>query len=329
MRRLMWALPAALLVAPWSSADDPKPDKKAKPALAVPATPLIPLAGGDDKKDEKKDDKKDDAKPADLKSAAGRAAEVNAIQKDYNSGMLAYSQAMRAAEKADDKQKARQEALKKMPQIKPLAERAWAVVDADAKDQPAFDALIWLQGKGPQAKLAGMPDISELLLKHHLDNPKIGQAINTQSSEKFLRAVAEKAKDPAGKARALYTLAGKFQNEVMSKQRLLDRVADGKDKDAIEKATKELAAVKAHEKEAEALFGKIVKDKELADAVYLERGDLKITFGQRAEGDLFEMRHLSVGKTAPDIIGEDLDGKPIKLSDYRGQVVMLDFWGHW
>ncbi|MFM1872441.1 MAG: AhpC/TSA family [Planctomycetota bacterium] len=37
----------------------------------------------------------------------------------------------------------------------------------------------------------------------------------------------------------------------------------------------------------------------------------------------------SVGCTAPDIVGEDLDGVAFKLSDYRGKVVFLDFWGDW
>jgi hypothetical protein len=32
---------------------------------------------------------------------------------------------------------------------------------------------------------------------------------------------------------------------------------------------------------------------------------------------------------APEIAGKDLDGKAFKLSDYRGKVVLLDFWGHW
>lgn len=36
-----------------------------------------------------------------------------------------------------------------------------------------------------------------------------------------------------------------------------------------------------------------------------------------------------VGKVAPDIRGKDLDGKKFKLSDYRGKVVLLDFWGNW
>jgi cytochrome oxidase Cu insertion factor (SCO1/SenC/PrrC family) len=38
---------------------------------------------------------------------------------------------------------------------------------------------------------------------------------------------------------------------------------------------------------------------------------------------------LAVGQFAPDIEGEDLDGVPFKLSDYRGKVVVLDFWGTW
>ena len=38
---------------------------------------------------------------------------------------------------------------------------------------------------------------------------------------------------------------------------------------------------------------------------------------------------LAIGKVAPDIEGDDLDGKKFKLSDYRGKVVVLDFWGNW
>lgn len=38
---------------------------------------------------------------------------------------------------------------------------------------------------------------------------------------------------------------------------------------------------------------------------------------------------FNVGQMAPDINGEDLDGVRFKLSDYRGKVVVLDFWGHW
>ena|SRR5437762_2084867 len=38
---------------------------------------------------------------------------------------------------------------------------------------------------------------------------------------------------------------------------------------------------------------------------------------------------VKVGNVALEIEGKDIDDKPFKLSDYRGKVVMLDFWAHW
>jgi len=38
---------------------------------------------------------------------------------------------------------------------------------------------------------------------------------------------------------------------------------------------------------------------------------------------------LEIGKVAPEIEAEDVYGVPFKLSDYRGKVVVLDFWGDW
>lgn len=44
---------------------------------------------------------------------------------------------------------------------------------------------------------------------------------------------------------------------------------------------------------------------------------------------LFAREHLTLGSIAPDIVGVDLDGVTLKLSDYKGKVVLLDFWGDW
>jgi carbamoyltransferase len=43
----------------------------------------------------------------------------------------------------------------------------------------------------------------------------------------------------------------------------------------------------------------------------------------------FEKERLQIGMLAPDIVGHDLDGRPMKLSEFRGKVVVVDFWGDW
>jgi hypothetical protein len=50
---------------------------------------------------------------------------------------------------------------------------------------------------------------------------------------------------------------------------------------------------------------------------------------QQAKGALERIKTFGIGKTAPEIEGEDLFGKHFKLSDYRGKVVVIDFWGDW
>jgi cytochrome oxidase Cu insertion factor (SCO1/SenC/PrrC family) len=36
-----------------------------------------------------------------------------------------------------------------------------------------------------------------------------------------------------------------------------------------------------------------------------------------------------VGQLAPDLEGEDIEGTRFRLSDYRGKVVVLDFWANY
>lgn len=57
----------------------------------------------------------------------------------------------------------------------------------------------------------------------------------------------------------------------------------------------------------------------------------RTTYGAIADAHLnpHAKDDLAVGKPAPEIEGIDHTGKPTKLSDYRGKVVLLDFWGHW
>jgi hypothetical protein len=38
---------------------------------------------------------------------------------------------------------------------------------------------------------------------------------------------------------------------------------------------------------------------------------------------------LKISDRAPEIVGVYLDGNPMNLSDFRGKVVLLDFFGDW
>ena len=49
-------------------------------------------------------------------------------------------------------------------------------------------------------------------------------------------------------------------------------------------------------------------------------------------GDVLQPREAAlkwIGKPAPPIEGQDLEGKPVDLAQYKGKVVLIDFWATW
>ena len=55
----------------------------------------------------------------------------------------------------------------------------------------------------------------------------------------------------------------------------------------------------------------------------------KRTLGEAAIDLEFQITHLMTGCEAPEIVGEDIYGNPVRLSGYRGQVTLLVFCGEW
>ena len=63
---------------------------------------------------------------------------------------------------------------------------------------------------------------------------------------------------------------------------------------------------------------------------FLGWGDTRARTFAEAEADLIRsIRHGTVGGTLPEVTGKRLDGVEESLSDYRGRVVLLDFWATW
>lgn len=46
-------------------------------------------------------------------------------------------------------------------------------------------------------------------------------------------------------------------------------------------------------------------------------------------GSLYGLQNLRLGMLAPDFETTDVDGNSFKLSDYRGKVTVVEFWGFW
>jgi hypothetical protein len=168
-----------------------------------------------------------------------------------------------------------------------------------------------------------------LLLRDHLLSDKLGPVCDRMrygyrmEYEKCLRTVLEKNPHRDVQAVACLSLA-QFLNDRLRMLQLAD------DRPELAECY-EIVFGKSYLPELQRLGqANLAKRIEtLFERAAEEYGDVKIrggTVGARAKSELYEIRHLGVGKLAPDIEGKDQDGKQVKLSDYRGKVVLLYFW---
>lgn len=51
--------------------------------------------------------------------------------------------------------------------------------------------------------------------------------------------------------------------------------------------------------------------------------------GKAFQEEMTRIRNLTVGNNAPDFEVQDMDGKMVRLSDFKGKTVLLDFWASW
>jgi hypothetical protein len=243
------------------------------------------------------DDAKDKPKPADKPGTP--AEQFQALTKEWDTTLADLQKQFRAAKTDEEKQKIRekgQELMKKLP------ERAIDLAEKNAKDPVAIDALTWVLTRVRSEEM--MDRVLETLGKDHLESPHLGKACEQLAEmpwpavEKFLRAAVAKSKNKGVQGLATFGLAKHLQS----------------------RAEEEGDAAKADQlnKEAEKLFEAVM-------AKYADVNGSEGPIGKSAKTAL----SLAVGRETPDIEGQDADSKKFKLSDYRGKVVLLDFWGHW
>jgi thiol-disulfide isomerase/thioredoxin len=238
--------------------------------------------------------KKDGDKPkVDPPGPSKLTEQINELGKEFQKEAGELRKAFAAA-KTDAEKKELEEKFNKVGHkfAKQILEKAEAL----PMDPAVVDALMAVAMLG-RTQPEGQKAI-DLLLANHGDHAKLGtlsmQLGQAPGGEKLLRALHDKAKNDKVKLQAAFGLA---------------------------KALHKNEATEAEQKEAEKLLQEI-KDKGT-------NAKLPPQLVSMAEKTLYEIRNLSVGKKAPDSESANLDGKTVKVSDYKGKVVVLDFWATW
>lgn len=267
------------------------------------------------------------------KAATPAAEQFQALANEFNKDGFALRQATTDEER-----------LKIAERVNARTLKLLALAEKYPKDPVALDALVqvivqdlWMQnntphpgfGKNsPEAKAIGILQRDFVTSDRIADTTRRVQYGFRPENEAYLRAVLEK--NPQREIKALACLRlGQFLNarlqrlDIISLQPAMAKRYEGL------YGKEYLAALNRRDraealKEVEATFERAAK--EFAD-VKLPWGGL--TVGQKAEAELYELRNLSVGKPALEIAGTDQDGQPLKLSDYRGKVVLLYFWSEY
>jgi hypothetical protein len=265
------------------------------------------------------------------------AKQLQALFAEHNKASTELYKPLEAAKTPEEEERVieREKLYEKFHKLQ--AEYARRVLDFAAKHpadpKVAGDALVWVVKNASHTPEAAKA--IDAIIRDHLNdkNSEIDSLLSSmcydvsEPGERLLRAAAAKAEDKERKARAGYFLAQYFKSRATSVD-----LAKGLD----EKTRKRVEQVSGKEYLDWLAAGdpvKLLKEAENRfEALGKDSGDVKVfdqPIKELVTSELFEIRNLSVGKVAPQIQGEDVDGKPFSLSDYRGKVVVLDFWGNW
>jgi hypothetical protein len=240
---------------------------------------------------------------------AAAAGQLRALQQEYSDAQDSCIKAMRALPESE--QANYYEAHR--PDKSAFTKRIRALADVNPRTPVAAQALLWIVENNMQTPVA--QDAVEELIKDHGSSAELGRACLMLRFDRDARAAdlldraRKESSSSAVRGKATFALAEFCRRAV---ERQMASEADGMLTNRADTATR-----------AEALYEEVVS--EHANEEFLPNR----TLGDAARSALVELCDLGVGQTAPEIDGEDLDGVKFKLSDYRGKVVVLDFWGNW
>jgi len=193
-----------------------------------------------------------------------------------------------------------------------FVDRCWAIFDrseGEAGELDSLKAVLNLTTAGGAKLEQHWRDAADKLVPAFLDDDRIAEyALGIRAPRKLsaeataLSArIRKESKSPAVAAASAYA---ELQDEIQLYE------SDQLDDAGLAKLKKELQGLAEKHGKLEVPF----------------RG---ATYAEFAKNTIYAIDNLKIGGVAPEIAANDLDGVPFKLSDYRGKVVLLDFWGYW
>ena len=216
------------------------------------------------------------------------------------------------------------ESAPKPPDVKPAIAAATAILNLGGAHDKTIEAAEFLvmrahSGRdsdqhmyvGAKALLAYVPDYQEW--PQVLSRMSGARMFNGPAIDRFFEELASEAEDPVLRANGKYYLAAGLLSTVNSQFMLPTEDREAMRQRAIEAATGLSAGV-----EAEKFLGENPDGTPVPETL------------AKAEADLLRsLNHGTAGATLPEVMGTRLDGVEERLSDYRGRIVLIDFWATW
>lgn len=264
------------------------------------------------------------------KSATGdRKERVASVKKELADAESALFEKYQKAK--DDTE--REVVLKDRPQGGTYAKKLWPLVTDDPADDAAAEALAWMMSISEDA--ADKQKAAALLLQHHVQSTAIAEVCTTlayqpnQANLAFVERVAKDTPHEAVRGKALWAKVQLLGNALRAAETVAGDSLTAEQRKGYEEylGAETLTWLRTLDHQAIAASRETLLEELAAKFATVKTG--RGTLGEAAKAELFELRNLAIGKVAPDIVGKDADGVEFKLSDYRGKVVLLDFWGFW
>lgn len=319
-----WLLVLACVL--MTACDSPSTDTAPEGNAGDNATVTEPKDSESKDSDSDKAPEKETEKPADSEETAAASNPAEDAIAEFQVAMTEWMAKARKAKRSE------REAIMAANPTGKFVEKMRAFVKDHADSDVGQTAVAWLAANSDDAE--ERTESLKRMVEEFMDSSAMIHAIGaiaggkpSQEVEDNLRKLLKDSPHRDVRGAAAHHLVGYY-----------DRYATYGDQ--IEEIAKNPAAVKHFGEEGIEYFRNLKVDQAEIESLYesiVEKyGDVVVSqfgretvIGEAAKTALYEIRNLSVGCVAPNIEGTDMDGEEFALSDYRGKVVMLDFWGDW